>query len=293
MASFAAMPFVNPSSSSNFVEPSSGSGGGGYMQVVPPKRMPRADMVMVFPYKTSALVKWGTAQEEENYRGLKPPTDGQRHTMETWEIKRQGVITALSDCGLVLLLYYSRDRDEIFVKIACEERHLRQVAEMKRHKLELKDEYLSAFAEYKDDYTGQRELNYSDRIMVSHLYKAHLDASDESSGEAYPRPGAIFRTVDRCQIINYIIRQADHNCAGIDIGQMMHDGDLSFFFPLHENRALVDMDSDWFKCFVWGTNIHKVRDYFGERICAVFSFYVALHKMAYLSLHRRDCSLGG
>jgi len=246
-----------------------GGGGDGYSAQ---KRMPRADMVLVFPYKTSALVRWGAALEEEQYRGLKPPTDDQRHKMETWEMKRTGVITALSDCGLVLLLYYSRDRDEIFLKIACEDRHLRQVAEMKRHKLELKEEYLSAFAEYKDDYAGQRELNYSDRIMVSHLYKAHADTTDEDYGESYPHPSAIFRTTDRIQLINYIVRQADHNCAGIDVGQMMHDGDLKHFFPLHENRRLVDLDKDWFKCFVWGTEIQKVRDYFGERIAMYFLF---------------------
>jgi len=256
-------------------------GGGTGMQnhlVGPQKRMPRADMVLVFPYKTSAQVRWGPAAEEEQYRGLTPPTDKQRHKMETWETKRQGVITALSDCGLILVLHYSRDRDEIFVKISCEDRHVRQVAEMKRHKLELKDEYLSAFAEYKDDYAGQRELNYSDRIVVSHLYKAHVDPTDEDCGEAYPRPSAIFRTSDRVNIINYIIRQADHNCAGIDVGQMMHDGDLLHFFPLHENRRLVDMDRDWFNCFVWGTNIHKVRDYYGERIALYFLFMSHLIK---------------
>jgi len=75
---------------------------------------------------------------------------------------------------------------------------------MKRHKLELKEEYLAAFAEYKDDYAGQRELNYSDRIVVSHLYKAHVDTTDEDCGESYPKPSAIFRTVDRINIINYI-----------------------------------------------------------------------------------------
>jgi len=245
-----------------------------YSQVMPASRMPRSDMVLVFPYKTSATVRFGDGlqSQEEGYRGLKPPTPEEKHKMEMWQMKRQGVITAMSDCGLILMLYYSRDRDEIFVKVSVEDRHLRQVAEMKRHKLELKEEYLSAFAEYKDDYTGQRDLNYSDRIVVSHLYKAHVDYTDEDYGEAYPRPNAIFRTTDRIQLINYIIRAADHNCAGIDIGQMMHDEDLVAFFPMHENRKLIDLDKDWFKCFVWGTNIFKVRDYFGERIAMYFLF---------------------
>jgi len=272
------MPIVQRSQSSAFTEGAPASPGANrnadYAQVVPAARMPRFDMCLVFPFKTSALVRYGDSQqfEEEGYRGLKPPTSEEKHKMDMWAQKRQGVITALSDCGLILMLYYSRDRDEVFVKISVEDRHLRQVAEMKRHKLELKEEYLSAFAEYKDDQIGDRKLNYSDRIVVSHLYKAHVDTTAEDSGESYPHPNAIFRTADRIQLINHIVRAADHNCAGVDVGQMMHDGDLVGFYPLHENRKLVDMDRDWFKCFVWGTSIHKVRDYFGEQVAMYFLF---------------------
>jgi hypothetical protein len=273
------MPIVQRSNTSAFVEPGGNQSGGGsgrqdYNQVVPASRMPRADMCLVFPYKTSAIVKYGDAQtfEEEGYRGLKPPTEQERHKMDMWTMKRQGVITALSDCGLILMLYYSRDRDEIFVKVSVEDGHLRQVAEMKRHKLELKEEYLSAFAEYKDDYFGQRDLNFSDRLMVSHLYKAHVDITQDDAGEAYPRPIAIFRTTDRIQMIRHIITAADHHCAGVDVGQMLHDGDLKGFFALHENKKLLDLDKDWFKCFVWGTNIYKVRDYFGEQVAMYFLF---------------------
>lgn len=264
------MPIVQRSSTQAYVEPSSGRQD--YSQVVPSNRMPRSDMCMVFPFKTSALVRFGDTQSltDEEHRGLRHPTDDETHKMTTWQMKRQGVISALSDCGLILMLYYSRDRDEIFVKISVEERHLRQVAEMKRHKLELKEEYLSAYAQYKDDYFGQRDIGFSDRLMVSHLYKAHVDPQDVD--EAYPRPVAIFRTVDRIQLIDHIVRAADHNCAGVDVGQMLHDGDLNAFFPLHENNKLRDMDDDWFKCFVWGTNIHKVRDYYGEQVAMYFLF---------------------
>jgi|Transcript_86460 hypothetical protein len=271
------MPVVARSSANAFIEPGGGgqSPKGGRQEfnvVIPQSRMPRADMCLVLPYKTSALVRWGDAQQEEEWRGLKPPTDAERHKMETWRTKRQAMITALSDCGLVLLMYYSRDRDEIFVKIAADDKHLRQVAEMKRHKLELKEEYLSAFAQYQEDVIGQRDQNYGDRIVVSHLYKAHVDTTGDDHGEAYPRPNAIFRTADRIQIIDYIVKMADHHCAGLDIGQMMHDCDVNSFFPLHENRKLVDLDKNWFQAFVWGTSINKVRDYFGERIAMYFLF---------------------
>lgn len=235
---------------------------------------------MVFPYKTSALVRWGDASLDEEARGLRPPTDAERHKMETWELKRKGAISALSDSGLVLMLYYSRDRDEVFVRIAADEHHLRQVAEMKQHRLELKPQYLSAFAEYKNDYAGRRELAYRDRCIVSHIYKAHREQNrgQKDGGDAYPKRDAIFRTVDRIQLTDYIVRSSDHHCAGVDVGQLMHDKAISHFFPLHENARLRDLDKEWFKCFCWGTKIDKVRDYFGERIAFYFLFQSHLNK---------------
>jgi len=251
----------------------------GYAAHNPRRGMPRADVVMVFPYKVDAMVRWGDAHLEEETRGLRPPKDFERHKMENWQAKRQTTIHALSDSGLVLMLYYSRDRDEIFVKVAADEEHLRQVAEMRQYKLELKPQFLSAFAEYKNDYAGRRELNYGDRCVVSHIYKNHVDRTDDEKGEAYPQPGAIFRTVDRTQLIYHIIGSSDHNCAGVNVGQLMHDQDLLHFFPLHEHRKLADLDKDWFKAFAWGSNIDKVRNYFGERIALYFLFMSHLNKM--------------
>eukprot|EP00435_Cladocopium_sp_Y103_P040818 s2587_g11.t1 len=83
----------------------------------------------------------------------------------------------------VLMLYYSRDRDEIFVRVAADPNHLRQVAEMIRYQLELKPQYLSAFADYKNDYPGRRDLNYSDRCIVSHLYETHYDKETEGENQ--------------------------------------------------------------------------------------------------------------
>ncbi|CAK0850123.1 unnamed protein product [Prorocentrum cordatum] len=140
-------------------------------------RLGRADVTMVFPHKVDAKVRWGEASLEEERRGLRWPSGPEQHKMENWQQRRGGTMAvhALSDAGLVLMLYYSRDRDEVFVRIAADDQHFRQVAEMRQYQLELKAQYLSAYAPYKNDWGGRRELNYSDHCIVSHLYKTHQD----------------------------------------------------------------------------------------------------------------------
>eukprot|EP00927_Polykrikos_kofoidii_P071401 TRINITY_DN67669_c0_g1_i1.p1 TRINITY_DN67669_c0_g1~~TRINITY_DN67669_c0_g1_i1.p1 ORF type:complete len:732 (-),score=131.39 TRINITY_DN67669_c0_g1_i1:386-2581(-) len=275
------MPFVSQNSS-----PLDGGGALRPGSLPLQRTVPRSDVVLVFPYKTSALVRWGDGSADEESRGLRKPKDDERKIMEHWKTKRAAALTALGDSGLVLMPFYSRDRDEIFVKVSGDEQHLRQVAEMKRHKLELKKEYLSSFAEYKNDYAGKRELNYRDRRVASHLYKAHVNEVDEEAGEKYPKTDAIFRITDRIQLIDYIIRSSGHNCAAIDIGSLMHERDLIAYFPLHENEKLTALDKDWFKAFAWGTHIHKVRDYFGERVALYFLFLSHMNKwLVFLTIY--------
>jgi len=235
------------------------------------QRMPRADIILVFPYKTDATVCWGAAHLDEAARGLQRPCDKDRQRMEAWEEKRQECVRALDDCGLILMMYFSRDRDEIFMKMFADEPHLKKVAEATRHQLELRPEYLSAFAEYQNDYAGKWELNYQDRRTVSHVWKPHSVGKTE-------RKKSIFRTTDRIQLVDHIIRSQDHRCAGLDVGELMQDGDVLHYFPMHEYGKLSELDRDWLRAFVSGSRIDNVRDYFGEKIALYFLFMSHFNK---------------
>jgi len=247
------------------------------------EHMPRADLVLVFPCKPSLMVRGsGDNQRGEEAPGLRPPTDSERHLMEAWQVRRQATVASLSDTGLILMPFFSRGRDKVFVKAAADEQLLRQAAEANGHRLELRPQYLSAFAAYKSDYAGRREWNYSDRRVSSHLYKVHNDDDDEDGEEKDPErdalrcspppPPSIFRTSDRIRLIDHVVRSNDHDCAGVDVGQLIHDGELFDYFPLHENKKLMNLDQDWFKAFAWGASIDKVRNYFGERVAMYFLF---------------------
>lgn len=232
------------------------------------------DVVMVLPYKTSPYVRYGDEQDAVS-RTLTKPKEGELTQMKAWEKKRQEILRSLVASGLHVVPFYSRDRDEVFVKLGIDVQKLREVAEQLQYRIMLKAEYLNAYADYKADYSGRKELMYKDRRILSHLYQPHLEPGEKNQ---YPRPDAIFRTVDRIHLIDHVIRSKDEGCAGVDTGGLLHDGNILHYFPLHENRLMAQLEKHWFKAFVTGAHIDDVRNYFGERIALYFLF------MSYFSM---------
>mmetsp|Transcript_13827 Transcript_13827/g.25370 ORF Transcript_13827/g.25370 Transcript_13827/m.25370 type:complete len:737 (+) Transcript_13827:90-2300(+) len=275
------MPYIKQTNLGNVVQDKQSNKRGRDGTFALQKPMPRADVVLVFPYKVSPTVMYGEVSNEESERRLQKPKEEDKHKMDTWSQTRNGVLQALDTAGLVLMPFYSRDRDEIFVKVGIDEEHLKAIAETKQHRLELKPEYLSAHAEYKNDYAGSLEVQYSDRRLVSHLYKLHDDVvpgEEEDEAPKYPKPDAMFRVVDRIQIIDYCIRNSGNGLAGVDIGQLMHDGEVSHYYPIHETDKLMNLDKHWLETFTWGSRIDEVRDYFGEKVGMYFLFMAHLNK---------------
>lgn len=180
--------------------------------------------------------------------------------------QRETVLKNLQNCGLHLFCHYSRDRDEIFCKVGANAQRLRTTAARIKYKLQLKPEYLSAYAEYRDDFPGRLENHYTDRRLVSHLYKTH-------TGEEYPSEDAIFATRDKIFLLHYIITSKDRDCAGINVGNLLESGELRAYFPLHEDRTLHELGQGK-KDFVMMPPQHaeKIREYFGEKVTLYFLF---------------------
>jgi hypothetical protein len=162
--------------------------------------------------------------------------------------------------------FYSRDRDEVFCKVGASAQKLRDTAARMNYKLQLKPEYLGGYAEYRNDFPGRPELHFQDRRTVGHIYKTF-------SLEDYPSEDAIFSTRDKITIVHHIISSKDRDCAGINIGQMMHNNDLKAYFPLHEDALLKDLTADkaaWL--LMSSSHATLVRDYFGEKVTLYFLF---------------------
>eukprot|EP00971_Amphidinium_carterae_P187915 3730089-Amphidinium_carterae.1 len=157
------------------------------------------------------------------------------------------------------------------------------MAHRMKYKLQLKDEYLGAYAEFRHDFPGRAELNYTDRRVVSHLYRTHADGENE-----YPGDDSIFRTTDKIMIIHHIISSKDKDCAGLNVGSMLHgedggDKELLGYFPLHEDRKLVDLRRHWFG-WIWMSSDYaeKIHDYFGDKVAYYYLFMSYYWKMLML-----------
>jgi hypothetical protein len=250
---------------------------GPYQHPVPPRRY---ELCMVFKHKTSRTVKFEESVEDDIFGGrqqLKEPTPDSKNKMQAWKQQREALLKQLKNCGLNIFCYYSRDRDDIFCKIGADVKKLQTTASRMKYKLQLKPEYQSAYAEYRQDVYAKTG-NAKEHRFYSQIYQRHtdnLEAADEES---------MFTTRDKISLIHHTITSKDRDCAGIDLGQFMQQGGqqpeplLQQYFPLHEDAKLKELTKDkWPNWIMMDTeHSHKVRDYFGDKVCFYYlwmSFY--------------------
>mmetsp|Transcript_41713 Transcript_41713/g.108023 ORF Transcript_41713/g.108023 Transcript_41713/m.108023 type:complete len:756 (+) Transcript_41713:99-2366(+) len=226
-------------------------GGGGGMDL--PHMRRNYDVCMIFKYRNSKSIKY------EEQHALTDPQE------QMWKQRRDAILKSLQNCGLNLFCYYSRDRDEILVKIGAPASKLKETAARMKYKLQLKKQYLDAYAEYRRDFPGRPETQFKDRRVIAHIYKTYTE-------DDFPDSDAIFKTLDKIFIIHHIITSKDKDCAGINIGNLLYQNELKAYFPLHESRAVEDLN-DW-KAWILMPEDHanKIHDYFGDKIAFYFLF---------------------
>lgn len=226
------------------------------------------DMCMVFKCKVSRDVQFDETEEELIGRRLRIPAEQQMSQMLMWKVHRESILKSLENCGLDLYNFYSRDRDQIICKIGANAAKLKDVAARMKYKLQLKSEYMGAYAEYRHDFAGRPELQFTDRRVVSHIYNSHTPA------QFHPTEDAIFADADKVLLVHHMITSKDKECAGINVGNLLHNGEINAYFPLHEEVKLKELaDAHWWTKFVMDEEYtHKIREYFGDRVAFYFLF---------------------
>merc|ERR1719313_2087425 len=180
------------------------------------------------------MVRYGDSGEVT--ARLREPTRGEEDKMRLWEEERDRCLTAIKGAGLLVSAFFSRDRDEVFVKVGVDGAKLKELAEQTRYPLQMKEQYHGAYAEYHRDTPGTKDAGYKDRKVTSSLYAQHPPP------DAYEDPTTIFRTVDRIRLIDYAIRSSDKGCAGISIGELQYNGYVKQYFPLAEPYMVRELE---------------------------------------------------
>jgi len=226
------------------------------------------DFCMVFKYKTSKSLKF--EEQDNDYmvnRTLAEPSEVAMNKMNLWKQRRETILKGLTSVGLHVFCYYSRDRDEIIVKVGASAKKLRSAAARMKYKLQLKKQFLDAYAEYREDFPGRPECQYKDRRVISHIYKTHTE-------DDFTDSDAIFKTIDKISLIHNIITSKDKDCAGVPVGNLLYQDELMGYFPLHDNQALAELSKpsklQWF--VMDEDHANKMRDYFGGKIAFYFLF---------------------
>jgi hypothetical protein len=219
---------------------------------------------MVFKCKTSKAVEFEET-DESNLR-LQKPSKEDLAKMELWKGRREALLKSLASCGLNLYCFYSRDRDEVIVKIGASAAKLKDTAARCKYKLQLKPQYLGAYAEYRHDKQGTAKNNHQDQRVISHMFQRHTE-------DDLPDSDAIFRTSDKINLIHHIITSNDKECCGVPVGQLLRSDDLRAYFPLHDMPVLQELQDrvwDWF--LMTEEHANMIRDYFGDRVAFYFLF---------------------
>jgi hypothetical protein len=226
------------------------------------------DVCIVFPYKVHALIRYGDTEDNTT---LPEPTKSELDTMKRWEEERDKCLTSLKTAGLMVSAFYSRDRDEVFVKIGVDGTKLAELAEQSRYPLQMREQYHGAYADFRRDTPGTKDAGFRDRKVMSSLYAQHPPP------DAYEDHTTIFRSVDRIRLIDYCIRSNDKGCAGIELGELQYNGYIKQYFPLTEPHQVRELEEFSVEAFIIGTQIDKVRDYCGEKVAFYFQWQAFLN----------------
>lgn len=184
------------------------------------------------------------------------------------EIVVTDVISALEkDCMMEIFPFYSRDRDEIYVKIRISEKNYKIQADLDDYYLQFKKEpsdtepfqVISPFAPYEME-KPKRFVFFGKAPNDYYQQYDDFDTATES--------GSLFQYKDKVRLLYSNI------CTNLDIGLLTSLGILHQYLPFHREQQLQNLTVIWgtFKHPFTRQNLPLIRSYFGEKIAMYFGW---------------------
>jgi len=198
------------------------------------------------------------------------------------KLVRQIVIKRLGLIGFDVILYYSRDGDEIFCKILPADEEIFMIeAENRQYVCQLREDLEPDANKYAAAYH---------QFLSKHKDKFQKYDADDNPIPNGPE-GSYFRHIDKMRIsINRL-------SPFLDIGCLLKKGYLVNSYNLHDYKYLDELKDTWanFKEFYsFPQPLEKIRSYFGETICLYFAWMEYYVKwLVFASCFGIFCKLAG
>eukprot|EP01038_Epipyxis_sp_PR26KG_P014298 gene14298-19179_t len=209
----------------------------------------------------------------------------------------KNIIDRCTIAKIDFVLFYSCQRDEIYMKLRIGPDRLKEEADLREYVLKLNHLNLSNAAKAGgeiDKETGLQkwlpiEVSYDKYLSqydpFEYIYAKYKNIDKlQLIYEQYPLKDKDvkiirhpFRPVDRIKLLLSILEANTNDVkpgCGLNMSKLMRDKVILAHFPLHDYKELKELQILWLKVLPYRTEppLDKVKDYFGERIGLYFVF---------------------
>lgn len=182
------------------------------------------------------------------------------------------------DLHLMFDLFYSRDKDEIFIKLKASETNLRIQADLidyqvqvaiPRPQIDLGISNNSAFPKQGFSLVapyGEFQYKAVPDEELFCIYKTFND--EEKKANKFEDVHSVFKYKDKVKLVTTMIASV------VDLGELYENQVITSNFCLHNDQQLNYLRTEWgsFTKFYKPQNYHYIRRYFGEKISMYFAY---------------------